>query len=288
MNRETPTVGLVYDQLRPDERMIIDAAKRNGIALELYDTNQLAFEVTDENDGALLADAFLQRCMSYFRSIHVTAVLESRGKVVVNSYKVASVCGNKLLTSIILSRSKIPTPRTFLTFSEDASLKALEQLGYPAVLKPIVGSWGRLVALVKDSDSAKALIESREYMHPIQQVYYFQEKINRPERDIRCYVIGDEVVGAMYRHASPDEWRTNTARGGMAEKLPITPELEEISLRAAQAVGGGAFGVDLMETDSGLVVHEVNHTTEFKNMVRVTGVDVPRLLLEYTIKQVKQ
>ena len=288
MNKKMPTVGLVYDQLRPDERMIIDAAKSNGIALELYDTNQLAFGVTDENDGAGVADVFLQRCMSYFRSIHVTAVLESRGKAVVNSYKVASVCGNKLLTSIILSRSKIPTPRTFLTFSEDASLKALEQLGYPAVLKPVVGSWGRLVALVKDSDSAKALIEAREYMHPIQQVYYFQEKIKRPERDIRCYVIGDEVVGAMYRRSAPDEWRTNTARGGIAEKLPITPELEEISLRAAQAVGGGAFGVDLMETDTGLVVHEVNHTTEFKNMVRVTGVDVPRLLLEYTIMQAKQ
>lgn len=278
----------MYDQLRPDERLIIDAAKRDSIDLALYDTNQLAFDVTTEDDGIELADAFLQRCISYFRSIHVTAALEARGRPVVNSYKAASTCGNKLIASICLSRAKIPTPRTFLTFTQEASLKALERLGYPAVVKPIVGSWGRLVAQIKDPESATAILEPREYMHPIQQVYYLQEKIRRPERDIRCYVIGDQAVAAIYRNAPPDDWRTNTARGGVAESLPVTPELAELSIRAAQAVGGGAFGVDLMETESGFVVHEVNHTTEFKNTVRVTGVDIPKILLEYTIQQAKK
>jgi [lysine-biosynthesis-protein LysW]--L-2-aminoadipate ligase len=155
-------------------------------------------------------------------------------------------------------------------------------------LKPVVGSWGRLIALIKDADSARSIIEGREYLHPIQQVYYLQEKIKRPERDIRCYVIGEQAVAAMYRNAPADDWRTNTARGGTAEKLSVTSELEDLSVRAAQAVGGGAFGVDLMETEAGLVVHEVNHTTEFKNLVRVTGVDIPRLLLEYTQQRAKQ
>ena len=282
------TVGLVYDQLRPDERLIIDAAKRESIELILYDTNQLAWDVTNEYDGIELADAFLQRCMSFFRSIHVTAALEARGKPVVNSFTAASTCGDKLIASLALSRAKVPTPRTYLAFTQEASLKALEQLGYPAVLKPVVGSWGRLVAQLRDPESATAILEPREYMHPIQQVYYLQEKIKRPERDIRCYVIGDQAVAAIYRNAAPSEWRTNTARGGVAENLPVTPELEEISIRATEAVGGGAFGVDLMETDSGLVVHEVNHTTEFKNTVRVTGVDIPKLLLEYAISRVKQ
>jgi [lysine-biosynthesis-protein LysW]--L-2-aminoadipate ligase len=125
-------------------------------------------------------------------------------------------------------------------------------------------------------------------MHPIQQVYYLQEKIKRPDRDVRCYVVGDRAVAAIYRHSPPSDWRTNTARGGVAENLPITPELGELSIRAAEAVGGGAFGVDLMETENGLVVHEVNHTTEFKNTVRVTGVDIPKLLLEYTIRRAKR
>jgi [lysine-biosynthesis-protein LysW]--L-2-aminoadipate ligase len=257
------------------------------MALKLYDTNQIAFAATDDTDGVELADVFLQRCMSFFRSVHVTAVLESKGKAVVNSYSAASTCGNKLLTSISLSQAKIPTPRTFLTFTKESSLHALNQLGYPAVLKPVVGSWGRLIALVKDSESASAILESREYLHPIQQVYYIQEKINRPQRDIRCYVIGDHAVAAIYRNAPVNDWRTNTARGGVAEKMPITLELEELSIRAAHAVGGGAFGVDLMETENGLVVHEVNHTTEFTNTVRVTGVDIPKLLLEYTFQRAK-
>ena len=279
---------MLYDQIRPDERLIIDAAKRDGIDLTLYDTNQLVFEVTGDDGGIELADVFLQRCISYFRSIHVTALLESRGRPVVNAFKATSICGNKLLASITLSRAKIPTPRTFLTFTEESSLEALHELGYPAVLKPVVGSWGRLVAQLSDDDSARSIIESREYMHPIQQVFYIQERIKRPDRDIRCYVIGDQAVAAIYRHAAQGDWRTNTARGGVAESCPITPELAELSVKAAEVMGGGAFGVDLMETESGLVVHEVNHTTEFKNTVRVTGVDIPKLILEYTILQAKQ
>ncbi len=247
----------------------------------------MAFEVTGKQSGLESTDVFLQRCMSYFRSVHATAALESYGKIVVNSHRTATTCGNKLLASIRLAEAKIPTPRTFLAFTEESALVALEQLGYPAVMKPIVGSWGRLVAQVKDPDTAKSIIESREYMHPVQQLYYLQEKVKRPDRDIRCYVIGDEAVAAIYRHAPPNDWRTNTAKGGIAEKCQITPDLEDLSIKAAQAMGGGAFGVDLMETESGLVVHEVNHTTEFKNTVRVTGVDIPTLLLNYAIEKVK-
>jgi [lysine-biosynthesis-protein LysW]--L-2-aminoadipate ligase len=279
---------MLYDQLRPDERLIIEAAKRDSIELTLYNTNELALELTGASDGVDLADTLLQRCVSYFRSIHLTATLEARGKTVVNSFKAASICGNKLLTSICLSRAKIPTPRTYVAFTEEASLRALEQVGYPAVLKPVVGSWGRLVALIKDSESARSIIEAREYLHPIQQVYYLQEKIKRPDRDIRCYVIGDQAVAAMFRHAPADDWRTNTARGGVAENFAVTPELEEISVRAAQAVGGGAFGVDLMETESGLMVHEVNHTTEFKNLIQATHIDIPKLLIEYALEQAKK
>ncbi len=282
------TIGLVYDQLRPDERLIIDAAKKENIRLSLFDTNQMTFEVTGVHEGVGAADVLLQRCISYFRSVHATAALESYGKIVVNSHKAATTCGNKLLASIKLVQAKIPTPRTFLAFTEESALQALQELGYPAVMKPVVGSWGRLVAQVKDPDTARSIIESREYMHPVQQLYYLQEKVKRPDRDIRCYVIGDQAVAAIYRHAPPDEWRTNTARGGIAENCPINDELAELSIRAAHAMGGGAFGVDLMETESGLVVHEVNHTTEFKNTVRVTQIDIPLLLLNYAAEQAKR
>jgi [lysine-biosynthesis-protein LysW]--L-2-aminoadipate ligase len=268
--------------------MIIDAAKQNQIELKLFDTNRIPIEVTSDHGSNGFPDVILQRCISYFRSLHVTAALESLGVTVVNSFKATSICGNKLLASMRFREEKLPTPRTFVAFTEKSALEALEKLGYPAVLKPVVGSWGRLVALIKDEDSAKSIIESREYLHPIQQIYYLQERVKRPERDIRCYVIGDQVVAAIYRYSPVGDWRTNTALGGQAAKCPVTPELEELSVRAAKAMGGGAFGVDLMETQEGLTVHEVNHTTEFKNTVRVTGVNIPKLLLDYTFQQAKK
>ncbi|MBO0888474.1 lysine biosynthesis protein LysX [Candidatus Bathyarchaeota archaeon] len=280
-------MGLLYDQLRPDERLIIEAAKRKNVDLELYDTNSIPFDVTTKGDG-LNADVFLQRCISYFRAVHIAATLESVGKTVVNTYNVMSICGNKLMSSLRLRQAGIPTPDTMLAFSEEAAISALNKLGYPAIIKPVVGSWGRLVAQINDPTTARSLIEAREYMHPLQQVYYLQQKIKRPNRDIRCYVIGDEAVAAIYRNAPAEDWRTNTALGGYAESCKIDSELAELSVKAAQAVGGGAFGVDLMETDNGLVVHEVNHTTEFKNTVKATGVDIPGKILDYAESQAKK
>lgn len=231
-----------------------------------------------------LADrVVLQRSVSYFRNVHSTAALEAAGHRVVNSFRCAWLSGNKLFGTLELVRHKVPTPKTVLSMSEESALQSVEELGYPAVLKPVVGSWGRLSALLNDSDAAKAVIEDREHMFPLYQVYYVQEFVRRPQRDIRTFVIGGETIAAIYRYSGPSEWRTNTARGGKAEKCEITPELNEISVKAADAVGGEFVGVDLMEGKEGLMVHEVNNTTEFKNTVPATGVDIPGMLIEYLI-----
>lgn len=226
--------------------------------------------------------------MSYFRNVHSTAALEAVGHHVVNSFHCAWTCGNKLFGTLALSENKIPTPKTRLAFTEQAAIKAIEDLGYPAVLKPVVGSWGRLSALLKDEDFARAVLEDREYMFPLYQVYYLQEFVKRPPRDIRTFVIGDRTVAAIYRISGSSDWRTNTARGGRAENLPIDKELDELSVRSARAVGGEFVGVDLMETKDGMVVHEVNNTTEFKNTVPATGVDIPSLIIDYLISSRKR
>lgn len=225
----------------------------------------------------------LQRSVSHYRNIHSTAALESLGHRVVNNFQAATISSNKLFCSMALSRAKIPTPKTRLAFTEDSALDSLKRLGYPAVLKPVVGSWGRLSALLKDIDTARAVLEDREYMYPMYQVYYLQEFVKRPPRDIRSFVIGQETVAAIYRHASSDDWRTNTARGGKAENCPVGDKLNELSLKAAEAVGGEIVGVDLMETPDGMVVHEVNNTTEFKNTVPATGVDIPSIIVDYLV-----
>jgi [lysine-biosynthesis-protein LysW]--L-2-aminoadipate ligase len=185
--------------------------------------------------------------------------------------------------TIELVRHNIPTPKTRLALAEDSAFRTAGKIGYPLVLKPVVGSWGRLSALLKDPDAARAVIEDREHMFPLYQVYYLQEFVKRPPRDIRSFVIGGRTVAAIYRYSGGSEWRTNTARGGKAEKCGIGKELDDLSVRAARAVGGEIVGIDLMESKDGLLVHEVNNTTEFKNTVPATGVDIPGMIVDYLV-----
>jgi len=278
----TVRLGMLCDHIRPDERMIIEAAKSKGVNLNVHNVDELVFD-TARDPETEFEKVVLQRSMSYFKSMHVTGLLENNGIRVVNSFNSAVVCGNKLLTSIALSKAGVPTPKTLVAFTEDSAIKALEKVGYPAILKPVIGSWGRLIAPLKDLESARAILETREFMFPLYQVFYIQEMIENLLRDIRCFVIGDHAVAAMYRYPSPGEWRTNVARGGRAEACEITPELERLCVKAVEAVGGGAFGVDVMETPDGLVVHEVNYTTEFKALTESAGVDVPGLIVDYLI-----
>jgi [lysine-biosynthesis-protein LysW]--L-2-aminoadipate ligase len=266
---------------------MVAAAEKRGVHVTLVDSKDLSVTL---NSGELpLADrVVLQRSVSYFRNVHSTAALESAGHRVVNTFACAWVCGNKLFGSLALVRAKVPTPKTVLAMAEDSALRSIEEMGYPAVLKPVVGSWGRLSALLKDQDAAKAVVEDREQMFPLYQIYYLQEFVKRPQRDIRSFVIDGETVAAIYRYSGPSEWRTNTARGGKAEMCKITPELNELSVKAAEAVGGEFVGVDLMEGKDGLMVHEVNNTTEFKNTVPATGVDIPGMVIDYLISVQKR
>jgi len=258
----------------------VSAARKRGVRVSLVDSKDLSIGLNSKRTG-VPDPVVLQRCVSYFRNVHSTAALESAGHRVVNSFHCAWVCGNKLFGTIELIKHKVPTPKTMLALAEDSAVRTAEKLGYPVVLKPVVGSWGRLSALLKDQDAAKAVVEDREHMFPLYQVYYLQEFVKRPPRDIRTFVIGGETVAAIYRGSGGADWRTNTARGGKATKCKITKELDNLSLRAAKAVGGEVVGVDMMETKNGLVVHEVNNTTEFKNTVPATGIDIPGMIVDY-------
>ncbi|HYY49858.1 MAG TPA: RimK family alpha-L-glutamate ligase, partial [Nitrososphaeraceae archaeon] len=214
-----------------------------------------------------------------------TAALEGLGAKIINSLHTATSCGNKLFTHMELQKAGIKTPRAISAFSEESAIAGLGELGYPAVIKPTIGSWGRLVALVRDKDAAKAVVEDRMHMFPLYQIYYLEEFVNRPPRDIRAIVIGDKVVAAIYRYSMNDEWKTNMALGGRAEICPITNEMEDICIKATNAVAGNIVGVDLMESkEHGLMVHEINNTTEFRNTVSTTGVDIAGLMVDFSSK----
>lgn len=276
-------LAMIIDRIRAEEKMLYQAAKDRGVELSLIDSKDLNINLTGSGLPKDLeeVDVFIDRCVSHFRALHLSAILEAKGKPVVNPYACSAVCGNKLLTTLTLNRAGIPTPKTVVAFTREAALRAIEELGYPVILKPVVGSWGRLVSLAKDRETAEALLEHREQLFPLYQIFYIQEYVKRPSRDIRCFVVGDQVVAAIYRYAPSWDWRTNTARGGRAANCPVTDEMRELGLRVAKVVGGIFLGVDMMESPEGLLVHEINSVVEFRNSVPATGVDIPGLAIEH-------
>ena len=275
----TTTITALYDTIRLEEKLLIESAKKNEINLEMVDCKKLSVDLNEKKN---FDSPVLQRCVSYYRNIHSTAAIEGQGVRVVNCLNTGIFAGNKLFTHMLLQKSGVPTPNATVAFSKDAAMNALDRNGFPKIIKPTVGSWGRMVSKINDMDSAEGIIEGREAMYPIHQVHFLEEFVERPPRDIRAIVIGDTVPAAIYRNSGDGNWKTNTHLGGSAETCKITNELEEICLKAKNAVEGEIVGVDLMESnEKGLVVHEINNTTEFRNVVRVTGVDIPKLMLEY-------
>ena len=275
----TTTITALYDTIRLEEKLLIESAKKNEINLKMVDCKKLS---VDLNEKKSFDSPVLQRCVSYYRNLHSTAAIEGQGVRVVNCLNTGIFAGNKLFTHMLLQKSGVPTPNATVAFSKDAAMNALDRNGFPKIIKPTVGSWGRMVSKINDMDSAEGIIEGREAMYPIHQVHFLEEFVERPPRDIRAIVIGDTVPAAIYRNSGDGNWKTNTHLGGSAEICEVTNELEEICLKAKNAVQGEIVGVDLMESsEKGLVVHEINNTTEFRNVVRVTGVDIPKLMLEY-------
>ncbi|MFA7290157.1 MAG: lysine biosynthesis protein LysX, partial [Melioribacteraceae bacterium] len=225
--------------------------------------------------------------INHSRALHALTLYESAGITCVNSSHVATVCGDKLLTSVALAKEGVPQPEVRVAFTEESALQTIEEMGYPVVLKPAVGSWGRLLAKINDRDSAEAILEHKtvlgSYHHSI---FYIQNFVEKKGRDIRSFVIGDKCVAAIYR-TSP-HWVTNTARGGVATNCEITDELNDISVRAAKAVGGGIVAIDVFETENGLEVNEVNYTMEFKNSISTTGVNIPKLMVDYVLQRLEE
>jgi len=274
-------VGLLYDVVRLEEKMLIEQARSKNVITDLINLDEAVFDLS-ANDH-FEDDLFLQRGISYFRALHSTKILEDKGARVVNNFNTILVAGNKLFTTSLLNKARIPTPRTHVSFSRSSALKSVEKLGYPSVLKPVIGSWGRLVSALNDPESSMAILETREFMHPLYRVYYIQSRVKRPPRDIRAFAIGGQYVAAIFRYAPPGDWRTNTAISGRAEPCQKTPELEELTIKTAETIGGDYLGIDFMESEGGLVVHEVNNCTEFRNTVRVTGVNIPGLIMDYLV-----
>jgi [lysine-biosynthesis-protein LysW]--L-2-aminoadipate ligase len=275
--------GFLHSLIRPDEKMLLDAFARRGVEVEMIDDRHVSF-VLGRDAARPAVDVIVERCINHSRALHALRLYEGLGARCVNSFRVASTCGDKLLTSAALQEHRVPQPEVRVAFTTESALAAIEEMGYPVVLKPAVGSWGRLLAKVNDRDAAEALLEHKtvlgSYHHSI---FYIQKYVEKRGRDIRAFVVGDECIAAIYR-ASP-HWITNTARGGRATNCPVTDDLASLAVAGARAVGGGVVALDIFESPDGLVVNEINYTMEFKNSVEPTGVNIPARIVDYVVGQ---
>ncbi|PJF34657.1 MAG: lysine biosynthesis protein LysX [Candidatus Thermofonsia Clade 1 bacterium] len=280
-------VGIIASRIRVEEKLLLAAFEARHITPTLINDDELILSLSAQS-SPLPYDLILERSVSTSRGLYALRVLETLGNTVINRWHVANTCADKLLTTTALHAAGVPQPEVEIAFTAEAALQAIERMGYPVVLKPVIGSWGRLLARVNDRAAAEALLEHKEVLGGYQHsIFYIQRLINKPNRDIRAFVVGDRCICAIYRNS--EHWITNTARGGKAENCPVTPELEALAVRAAQAVGGGVLAVDVLEDpERGLLVNEINHTMEFRNSLAPTGVDIPAHIVDYALRYVAE
>lgn len=286
-------VALLVTHIRAEEKLIIAAFNNREVNPDIILDRELNFNISQGADQLAPSgipwrdyDVVFERCVSTSRGMYALAILNSWGIRTFNTYETAAICGDKLRTSLALTQHTIPQPHTRVAFTPDSAMQAIDDVEYPAVLKPITGSWGRLLARVHNRDSAEAIIEHRQtlgdYNH---HTYYVQEYVDKPGRDIRAFVVGDRTIAAIYR--SSNHWITNTAKGGQATNCPVTDDLNDICVRSAHAVGGGILAIDILEDAGGnFVVNEINHTMEFRNSSQPTGVDIAQEVIDYVISEV--
>lgn len=286
-------VGFLASRVRAEEKLLLEAYAARGADLVRLDDRAfgLRLDRPDERPaphGLGGLDVLHDRSVAFGTAVHLLEVAAARGVRCVNEPEVVRVCGDKLRTSVALERAGVPQPETRVAFSRDEALRLLdEELGYPAVVKPTVGSWGRLVARLNDRDAAEAVLEDRELLgNWIHRSIYLQGLVRKPDRDLRVFVVGDEPIAAIFRHS--EHWVTNTARGATTSDCRLdTREGEafaDLALAAARAVGGGILAVDLVEDpEHGPLVLEVNHGMEFRNSIAPTGVDIPGAMADHVL-----
>ncbi len=275
-------IGFLYTRIREEEKMLLEELKkRRNTKVTMVDDRECSFDI-DPAVCNIQFDVVLNRSISFTRGLYSVACYEQCDVPTVNNFKVSTICGDKAWTSLLLKKAGVPTPKTVIAFSRESALKAIEELGYPVVLKPVSGSWGRLIAKASDREAAEALLEHKQSLGEfVHSVFYIQEYIKKPGRDIRAFTIDNELVAAIYRIS--EHWITNTAQGAETEPCKLTPELREICEKASEAVGGGVLAVDLMEKNGEFLVHEINHTPEFRNTVK-SNPELPKLIIDYVLR----
>jgi RimK family alpha-L-glutamate ligase len=209
--------------------------------------------------------------------------IEDRGIPVINSPRAIERTVNKFYTTALIAEAGLPTPETVVCESIDHAMTAVRAMG-DVVIKPIFGSLGHGIVRVSDPDVAIRVVRA---LDQTRAVFYVQRAIDHGGRDVRAFVVGGRVLGAIERHAPEGDWRTNVARGASARPFELPAAWEQLALRAAAAVGADYAGVDLLPSRDGEVfVLEVNGIPGWEGLQTATGLDVAGAIVDHAIARV--
>jgi [lysine-biosynthesis-protein LysW]--L-2-aminoadipate ligase len=281
-------VGLLYSRIRKDEKLLLSELRERGHDVVKIDVRDVVFGLTEAPKVLADIDLVVDRCLATSRSLYASTFCEASGVPVVNSAETARTCADKVHNSLALAEAGVPTPATEVSFTKESAMESIEQFGYPCVLKPVVGSWGRLMAKIDSRSAAEAILEHKATLgHYEHKVFYVQEFVDKPGRDVRVLAADGDPIAAMVR--SSDHWLTNAAKGAETDAFELDAEAEKLVEQASDAVGGGLLGIDLMEVgseganseDASYTVHEVNHTVEFKSLNETVETDVPAAVVDW-------
>ncbi|WP_247003703.1 lysine biosynthesis protein LysX [Halosolutus gelatinilyticus] len=273
-------VGILYSRIRKDEKLLLNELRDRDHEVEKIDVRKQTFDISDVPETFTDLDIVVDRCLATSRSLYATQFFEAYGVPVINSHETADICADKVKNSLALDQAGVPTPATKVAFTKETAMEAIEDFGYPCVLKPVVGSWGRLMAKIDSPDAAEAILEHKATLgHYEHKVFYIQEFVEKPGRDIRVLATDGEPIAGMVR--SSDHWITNAAKGAETDVFEPDAEAKELVEKASDAVGGGLLGIDLMETEDGYTVHEVNHTVEFKALDGAVDTDIAGTVVDW-------
>ncbi|MEJ2249631.1 MAG: RimK family alpha-L-glutamate ligase [Candidatus Lokiarchaeota archaeon] len=217
----------------------------------------------------------------FFR-LDILRALEEIGITLINSREALEIASDKFLTSIFLNKHGIPTPETVICEHSYDALQAFDHLGKDVVLKPLFGSKGIGITRLNDKAFAENVIYSLERLN---EVFYLQEFIEHYNRDIRVLVLGNKAIAGMYRIS--DNWKTNIHAGAKMKPLMLTEELKSLAIEAAKVVRTEIAGVDIIESERGYMVIEVNSIPGFTALDKVTEIDIPGKIIDYFIERTK-
>jgi ribosomal protein S6--L-glutamate ligase len=249
---------------------------------------RLRRELTDEGESLLDADAVLARIIpngsleQIIYRVDALHWLEERGVLVVNSPRAIERCVDKFYTTALLQEAGLPTPETVVCERAADAMAAVEAMG-DVVIKPLFGSMGHGMVRVSDPDVAFRVVRALDQLHA---VYYVQRAVDHAGHDVRAFIVGGRVLGAIERRGAKGDWRTNISRGGSARALDLPAAWEALALRAARAVGADYAGVDLLQARDGTVyLLEVNGIPGWRGLQQATSIDVAGAIVDHLMER---